>query len=476
MKHISAICLVLAFIAFTLTQCKKNNDIHPENPGTDTTGTGGGKISYNKSDTTVSLKNGRITLDIPAGAMKEGIQINTANSAIAFIDTVNLLHQFELKPAGTKFQKPVTLTFHYDSAWLKGNSPLNIGIAYKNEDDGKWYPAVNGDVDTVKRTISIKTTHFSHWSIYTCFHLYMKAGEQLSEDYSQTIQMQPGETGLLLLTMDEPPVWKSDPDKSKEFSDPLIAPLVTPPIDPKESYQKSLAPDEWDVNGIANGDDHVGKILTVSGAQEKLFQYLAPPQAPDNNPVAISATIHTVKYGDIILIQPVEILGKWKLSFTVNNKTTCKGDGWSFKESYSYGVNFHLDKNMNIVYDGNSYQPIAVSSLGTCDACIKITSYRVDDFFVKISGMTGKYDPNTDSLYCQFKFTDNPGTIHISAKDLCGGTGGMGYSLPVSDSHSEAHLTLPLKNNFIMDTTINITAGPETFNSTTTIKLENAHE
>lgn len=206
--------------------------------------------------------------------------------------------------------------------------------------------------------------------------------------------------------------------------------------------------------------------------KRRLYQYIAPSQVPENNPVAISATIHTVNHGDIILIQPVQILGKWKLSFSVTNTVSCNGDGWNFKEAYSYSVNFHLGKDFNIIYDDNTYQPITVSNLGRCDACFKITSFSVDNFFVKASGMTGRYDPDSDSLYCKLSFTENPGVIHISGEDLCEQDTGEGYSLPIPDSHSDASLTLPLKNDFNMDTTIYISSGSKALNATTTINLK----
>lgn len=476
MKHLFLISTLFISLSLVLTECKKNNDVRPGNQLGNSTGTTGTKVIYNKTDTSISLQNGRIKLDIPVGAMKEGTKVSIGNSSVTFMDTSNLLYQFELLPEGTQFKKPVTLTFHYDSVWLKGNSPWDIGVAYKNDSDGKWYPAVNGEVDTVNHTISIKTTHFSHWSIYTCFHLYMKADGQLSEDYSKTIRMQPGDIGLLLLTMDEPSVWKSDPDKSKEFSNPLVAPLVTPPIDPKETYSKSLTPDEWDVNGIVNGDEHVGKIIPVNGAQEALYQYIAPTEIPANNPVAIAATIHTISHGDIILIQPVEILGKWKLSFSFNSVVSCNGnDGFNWTETYNNSVSFHLDKDLNIEYDESTYQPVAISNFGTCNACEKITSFEVNNFYIKITGITGKLNPDNDSLYCTLHYTSNSGIIQASDINECENppSEGSGYNIPVPNAQDSAQITLPLYNGYTKDTTIQRVAGPELIKATTDITLEN---
>lgn len=420
MKYVSSVYLfaliLLAMVPFV--GCKKNTDTLPENQLFDTTTTSG--IDDNQSDTIVSLRNGLITLIIPAGSMKEGTKINIKDSNVKFVDTAHLLHQFQLNPVGLKFNKPVTMIFHYDSTWLKGNSPWNIGIAYRNEAGDQWYPAVNGEVDPVNHTISIKTTHFSLWSIYTCFHLYMKADGQLSEDYSQIIRMQPGDIGLLLLAMDEPPAWKADPDKSKEFGNPLVAPLTRPPIEPKESYSKSLTPDEWDVNAIIGGDEYVGKILPVSGAQEKLYQYIAPQIPPESNPVAISATIHTLNHGDIILIQGVEIRGKWKLN-VVDSTFIVTADGES-DFAYQYSTVFHINNQSQIIYDGETHSTIKFFKL----IAPGIVSWNISSVnYLKISNITGTYDAKINKLNCKVTIGFFHGT---TTETLCNSDGCITYT------------------------------------------------
>lgn len=405
MKRVTIVCLLFAAVFFCFAGCKKTNDVAPDAGGT--AGSGDGKLTYNRTDTTVSLQGGRIEVDIPAGSMKEGTKLSIISSSVDFVDTAHLLHQFALNPEGTKFDKPVIIRFHYDGAWLKGNSPLNIGIAYRDDDDGKWYPAVNGDVDTVSHTISIKSSHFSHWCIYTCFHLYTKAGDQVSEDYSRLVRMQPGEAGLLLVTMDEPPVWQSDPDKSAEFGSPLVAPLVTPPIDPKEPYSKSIAPDAWDVNAVVNGDDHVGKIMPVAGSLEKLYQYLAPTQVPENNPVGLAATIHTRNHGDIILIQDVQIMGKWKLVATDSLKLVV--DGTKIFASYHYDAVFHVDNQNKVVFDGESHSP---QKFYPVQLAPPVTKWLISSTnYTMFKTISGRYDSKLNKLDLQPDIGVYAGTV-----------------------------------------------------------------
>lgn len=384
MKHLLFICLSLVLILFTLTECKKNDDVQPQNPPADTTDTGNnGGTDYNKADTTVSLQNGRITIDIPAGAMKEGTKMSIGSSNVKFIDTAHQLHQFELKPEGTTFKKPVTLTFHYDTTWLKGNSPWNIGIAYKDDKDGNWYPAVNGDVDTVNHTISIKTRHFSHWSIYSCFHLYMKADGQLSEDFSKTIEMEPqGDIGLLFMTMSEPPLWKQDPDKDKGFTHTfggLVAPLGLPAI-PEESDFKFIAPDAWFVNGIRNGDNQVGTIGPVPAAHAKnLFEFATPQKVPGDGDIAISAQINTISHGSIILIQGVQLV-----SYGYMPSGNIISETYSSNEASSFITHTTV----------NNYKNITTTQVSTVvtGGGVTVTTKAVDNYNGYVTNMTSTPD------------------------------------------------------------------------------------
>jgi hypothetical protein len=414
MKYIIIVCWLFTGVCFCFSGCKKTNDLAPDTNGT--TGGGGGEPDYNPTDTTVSLEGGRITVDVPAGSMKEGTKISIASSSVNFVDTAHLLHQFELDPEGTKFTKPITIRLHYDSAWLRGNSPLNVGVAYRDDDDGKWYPSVNGEVDTINHTISVKSSHFSQWCIYTCFHLYMKAGGQVSEDYSSIIRMQPGDIGLLLVTMDEPPAWERNPDKSAEFGSPLVAPLLTPPIDPKESYSKSIAPDEWDVNGVVNGDEHVGKVMPVNGASQKLYQYLAPAEVPENNPVGVSATIHTQSHGDIVLIQDVEIMGKWKIMAT--DSMDLMVGGTQILASYHYDASFHVDDHNKVIFDGETH---ALQKFYPIQVAPPITSWVIsDNNYTMFKTVSGEYDSKSNQLDLQVEIATDGGTV---TQTVCGPPG-----------------------------------------------------
>jgi hypothetical protein len=132
MKRIFFLSFSIVFAALLLVECGKYS-VTGQNNQKPLTDNGGNHSGYNQSDTNVNLQNGRLTLDIPAGDLKNGITISISPSNAAFVDTSDLLHQFELKP-------------HWD-----------IGFAYKNNQDGKWYPALKGKVNTVKHTIYNKT-------------------------------------------------------------------------------------------------------------------------------------------------------------------------------------------------------------------------------------------------------------------------------------------------------------------------------
>lgn len=460
---------LFSLLVFCVFACNKTNDVHPQRPGgSDSSDNQNGGVAYNKSDTSISLQNGRISLNVPAGAMKEGTQVSVSDSKAPFVDTSAVLHQFQLLPEGTKFSKDITLTFHYDSSWLQGSSPWNIGVAYKNDADGKWYPAVNGSVDTVAHTFSIRTSHFSNWCIYTCFHLYMKKGSQFSEDGSTTINMNTGDNALLLCTMEEPPLWKEDADKSKDFSDPLIAPLVKPQIDPKEQYSKSLAPDAWTVDGVANGDEHLGIILPVNGATEQLYQYIAPPQVPENNPVTVTARINTGSHGVILILQPVEILGKWELD--LHEDVVSTGPGVKMTLSTNNSVFFHIDDQNKVVFDKETHDVYKMMYDLPAGQTMTVTTDAYPEYVID----GGDYDPQTNDILCQIKYHYVDGTWTVTSCDASGcETQTTKFPTLVQASAFEGPLKLKAESPYVLHRDTTFTDGEETSSVKATFTLKN---
>lgn len=476
-SHISQLACCL-LICFALVQCKKDDVSKP----------GVAAENTNTSDTSVSLQGGRISLEIPAGAMPEGTSISIGNSDAEFIDTAMLLHQFQLLPEGTKFKKPVKLVLHYDSAWMEGNSPFNIGVAFRYDKDGKWYAPINGEVDTVKHTISVPITHFSHWSIYTCFHLRMEYGEQTSTDNARTITMPTGKTASLHCYMDAPPattkkedvddgdlaliapliidpVTKDDAiDKSDCRDCDLIAPLPSP--DPEDDSKGALQPDSWYVNGVSNGNSSTG-TLTGMG---KSFTYHAPGKVPGQNPVSITAGIQTVSHGKIYLVQDVNVTGiKWQLDVNWNAEYIGNGsDGVHIQESVSNTLFFHLDQQNKLVYDKETHTVYKINYVHVPGGSMTATTTAYRN--MRLTG--GSFDPKTNAMVCNLKTEIVDGTWTATFCDPSGcQTSTLDRPL-ITDPPFERPLSLKAQSPYIYnsDTTFSDAGGILQTGTTYTLK------
>lgn len=140
---------------------------------------------------TITSADGRIGLDIPAGAL-------AANTIITIQPVTNtcpggLGLAYDLQPNGTKFSAPVTFTYHYTDAEVNGTDPYLFFEAVQDSLQ-QWDVDIYRDVDTVAHTVSFDISHFSTRS--------MLPGFQLKPDPDVTLQASKydyyqGEQGVL---------------------------------------------------------------------------------------------------------------------------------------------------------------------------------------------------------------------------------------------------------------------------------------
>ncbi len=169
-----ALLLVLCFV-FSVTSCKKkdlggetppgaNETIRPvgqpvSEPYYEIIGPNGGRITS---------EDGRIEIDIPAGALAEDTEIgiqplkNTAVSGIGY--------SYRLTPHGKTFNKKLTVRFHYknDERRLAGKEAIEI--VYQNQ-KGEWVCTGGAVNNTLAKTISVQTDHFSDWAFVETMNL-----------------------------------------------------------------------------------------------------------------------------------------------------------------------------------------------------------------------------------------------------------------------------------------------------------------
>lgn len=381
MKNLlKTIGIVLVVFSLSLTGCSKDTD-NDEPIYTGPT---------NKEAQTVELNGGQLILDIPAGAMPEGAEISMKESEVELPESAPVLQQFELLPKGTKFLKPVTLTLKYTDELLRGNSPYALGLAFQNDKDKKWYALVGGKVDTQKKTISTKITHFSNWGVFSALHLYAKVVDKTYHDGQEVIPLLTKQQVTVGVVMDLPPLsaddeemiqiikkvfelMKKDPVNPKVSEDcpdcALFAPVTfNPPVKTDDIHNKVIEPDKWLVNGIINGNAQTG---TIESYVNRYFTYTSPVKMPLDNPMAIAAVIHTKSHGDLQLIQQTNVYArKWKLQIIRSNGHVCDGIddfGYAFEASYGGSVEFEMKNDFELANVQYKVQPLEIISAGNCN-------------------------------------------------------------------------------------------------------------
>jgi hypothetical protein len=192
----------------------------------------------------ISSIDGKMDLMIPPGALN-------ATTAITVQPVTNFApggveNAYELLPDGQKFSIPVTLTFHHIDT-VQGATWPEMGIAFQDV-NGFWHRAENIVSDSVSKTISATSLHFTVWSPYedmTITPRYNHIRVNKSVDLELIVV---GATGDDLMLITKKPVG-----------------VV------------------WKVYGITNGNEKVGKISGIgNGKNTKKMRvtYTAPTKDP----------------------------------------------------------------------------------------------------------------------------------------------------------------------------------------------------
>ena len=110
----------------------------------------------------------KIELVFPEGAITTKTTISIQPVTNTSIDGIG--KGYDLEPAGTQFQIPVQLIFHYTDKDMEDGSPQLMAIASQNE-KGIWYVLSEIKLDTVSKTIAGSIKHFSAWALTWGFSL-----------------------------------------------------------------------------------------------------------------------------------------------------------------------------------------------------------------------------------------------------------------------------------------------------------------
>ncbi len=116
---------------------------------------------------TVSVLDGRVTLDIPAGALPEGAKVTvelvaeTPESVPAGAVAASQVISVE---AAAPPIRPVTLSIRFDPARLGNLDPRALRV-FRQGDNGAWEP-VGGRLDRVANAVAVDLDHFSNYAVF----------------------------------------------------------------------------------------------------------------------------------------------------------------------------------------------------------------------------------------------------------------------------------------------------------------------
>jgi len=196
---------------------------------------------------------------------------------------------YQLEPSGIEFKKPVQLIFHYTG----GNENADLKSIGWQDDAGQWHRVKKIVVDTIGKTISCQTSHFSRWARFDKIYL-SPAYASVKVNKSLALHILSLED-LRDRLGDELSAASESSTASKD--DDLLA---TP-------HPQHYFSGDWTVNGIVTGNGEVGTV-TKEGNRDAIYK--APGVVPSGNPVAASVQIYSDQQNKkLLLTSNITVIG-----------------------------------------------------------------------------------------------------------------------------------------------------------------------
>jgi len=108
--------------------------------------------------------DGRITIDVPPNAVAAAVDFRI--TPITNLGKGGVGSAYRLEPNEQKFAAPIKVSFKYDAEGLKDAGPESFAVAYQDP-TGVWQALKTSNIDRASKTVSISTTHFTDWSLWT---------------------------------------------------------------------------------------------------------------------------------------------------------------------------------------------------------------------------------------------------------------------------------------------------------------------
>lgn len=263
---------IFLLILFALSACKKPVVIPtPESPSVPLVTAVGNTIGdaiqqiIGASGGSITSADGKITLDIPAGALEsnQNISIQPIENKIP---TGIKKAGYRFLPHGLQFRKPAKVTLHYSEGDIANSSAEALSLATQMP-DGKWRRNKSTTaVDKIAKTVTTGIGHFSDWDWF--LSLAMKVGPDVNEG---VYSIDPGDHVEIAVV------------NTVDLDGQLIAIMPIPSRDVSN----------WAINGqltYANKYGALGDVADKLGLAVKKFE--APINiVPDGNLVAISVEV-----------------------------------------------------------------------------------------------------------------------------------------------------------------------------------------
>lgn len=281
MKHLFA--LVFALSSFIFASCKTTSPTTPPDTSKGTPTAVGTPVGAPSSATidaaggSLLSPDGRVEVIIPPNALSTATALSI--QPITNETPLGAGLGFDLLPNGQKFNTPVTVRFHYASNDLAGSDVKALRIATQTT-DRIWHRFASYNLDTIKKEISVTTTHFSPYNMYNDLRVI---------PYFDKIAV--SEEVLVAVVF---------------VTEGTEADATGYPLSPYVLYS-TPSQIRWSVNGTPNGSPQNGLVSPTTGVSSATYTAPAKTGGMTSNPVAVTAEVTTPASGTMILISNVTV-------------------------------------------------------------------------------------------------------------------------------------------------------------------------
>jgi len=174
--------LLLLFLFTAVVACKKKPDL-PDEPKPGHTEHHGEAIGDPIAKTigatggTIATPDGNVNLIVPEGALKSDVKISIQEVENK-LGIIAVGKAYRLLPEDIQFEKDVDLTLSFTEYDLNGTNRELLYLAYQDS-KGNWHKAGKSIYFPFSNQVSVKTRHFSDWSVWASAKIVLEGKDEL---------------------------------------------------------------------------------------------------------------------------------------------------------------------------------------------------------------------------------------------------------------------------------------------------------